>query len=487
MSQWANPLSLLREELQQRQDEGCVIPNELRARISALHLAADAWNERVVWGLYDELMALPADPVLEAAEPNDLTAIRALRPAGPRDLRWQPTEAELVDRLHGAWTGRATGCALGKPVEGMGMGAHDGKHCGRSDIKKYLQNRGDWPLKDYFSNKDVGDGLRVWCEKSQRENIAFMEADDDIHYSLTGLGLIEQHGPAFTWENVADFWMSRIPISHICTAESQAILNWMNRTARWGSDGAARTAATPGFCRRHRNPYREWIGAQIRSDGFAWCAAGKPELAAEFAWRDAHWTHERNGIYGEMLFAAIQAAAFVESDPVKLVTIGLSEIPAECRLARIIRQTLDICAKTSDWEAATAQVETLCNAHSRGLMSAVHTINNAALCVIALIYGKMDTMDSVTISVMAAYDTDCNGATVGSIVGAAAGRKRFKNDLAGRLNDTIKPAILGFQEVTMSELAKRTAVQWQRCETYWNERHGRTAAVQQAAGAVASA
>ena len=484
MSQWNTPISLLREELQQLRDEGVTVPERVRARVAALHPAGDAWNEPVVWGLYDELMALPVNEELAAREPNELEAIRALRPAGPRDLNWQPSAAELQDRLHGAWTGRATGCALGKPVEGMGMGQRDGQLCGRADIKKYLQARGDWPLRDYFSTRDAGDGMKVWCEASTREKIAYMEPDDDIHYSLTGLGVIEQHGPEFTWVNVADFWMSRIPISNICTAEAQAILNFMNRTARWGSDGAARSAATPGFTRRHRNPYREWIGAQIRSDGWAWCAAGKPELAAEFAWRDACWTHERNGIYGEMLFAAIQAAAFVEHDARKLVEIGLSEIPRDCRLAHIIRATLDLCTTTNDWEAAMTQVEALCHAHSNAVMSPVHTINNAAVCVVAMIYGKMDTLDAVTISVAAGLDTDCNGATVGSIVGAAAGKARFRNDLAGRLNDTIKPNLIGFQEVTMADLAKRTAIQWQRCQTYWDERHGRVAKTQQAAGAV---
>jgi ADP-ribosylglycohydrolase len=483
MSHWSNPLSLLREELQQRRDEGARIPSNLLARIDALHHIADAWNEPAVWALYDEVLAVPGDEELAAAEPNELAAIRALRPAGPRDLNWRPSADDLRDRLHGAWTGRATGCALGKPVEGMGMGVRDGKLCGRSDIKKYLQNRGEWPLVDFFSTRDVGDGMRVWCEASTREKIAYMEPDDDIHYSLTGLGVIEQHGPEFTWNQVADFWLSRIPINAICTAESQAILSYMTRTQRASWTAAPKTAATPAFTRRNRNPYREWIGAQIRSDGWAWCAAGKPELAAEFAFRDACWTHERNGIYGEMLFAAIQAAAFVEHDPRKLVEIGLSEIPRDCRLARIVRRTLDICSATSDWEVAMEQIETICNTHSQGIMSAVHTINNAAICVLALIHGKMDTFDAINLSVMAALDTDCNGATVGSIVGAAAGKKRFSPRLATRLNDTIKPNLIGFQEVTMADLAQRTAVQWERCDAYWAKRQGRAVPAATAAAA----
>src|SRR5438093_738953 len=81
------------------------------------------------------------------AEPNELGAIRALRPDGPRDLDWKPSDEEALDRFHGAWTGRAVGCALGKPVEGMGMTRDaSGAVIGRARIKRYLSNRSDWPL-----------------------------------------------------------------------------------------------------------------------------------------------------------------------------------------------------------------------------------------------------------------------------------------------------------------------------------------------------
>ncbi len=90
----------------------------------------------------------------------------------------------------------------------------------------------------------------------------------------------------------------------------------------------------------HRNPYREWIGAQIRADAWGYVCAGNPELAAEFAYRDSCWTHRANGIYGEMMFAAIIAAAFVVSSPVELVQIGLSEIPEHCKLAEACRAAL---------------------------------------------------------------------------------------------------------------------------------------------------
>ena len=136
MTLWTTPYALLREEMLQRRDEGVEVPEALRFRIDALDPVTDAWNESVVWGLYDELAGLPADEALAAREPDDLGAIRRLRPPGPRDLGWVPGEGELVDRLHGAITGRATGCALGKPVEFLGFGVADGHLTGRGDIKR---------------------------------------------------------------------------------------------------------------------------------------------------------------------------------------------------------------------------------------------------------------------------------------------------------------------------------------------------------------
>ena len=129
MAGWTHPLGLLQEELIQRRDEGCEIPADLAREIAAVP-EEHAWASAIVDPLYDRLMVLEPDAALAAAEPNELDAIRALRPDGPRDLGWKPDDATLVDRLHGAWLGRASGCALGKPVEGIGMAREGGKNGG---------------------------------------------------------------------------------------------------------------------------------------------------------------------------------------------------------------------------------------------------------------------------------------------------------------------------------------------------------------------
>ncbi len=442
---WATPIELLGAELIQREYEGYPVPDSLRERVSDLDREADAMNIAVIDPLFDELAGLRKSSDFPYSQPNDLDSIRSERADGPRQLG-TVSHSEILDRLHGAWTGRACGCALGKPVEGVGMRGAKGM-TGRQTIRAYLENRGHWPLDFYFSGADAGDEINIHCPLSQRENIAFMEPDDDIHYTLIALHVLENHGADFTWRNVANAWNSCLPYNAICTAETQAILNYNNASPR----KAVTDWVTPEYTSIHRNPYREWIGAQIRADGWGYACAGNPERAAEFAWRDAHWTHRANGIYGEMLFAAITAAAFVISDPVELVEIGLSEIPRNSRLAEAGRNALKQAPECGDFHDYMNWVDV-----HYGELSPVHTVNNALVVIGAIIFGQMDFHQSICSSVEGGWDTDCNGATCGSIVGAASGARGLNSSLVAPLHDTIKPKVFGFEEVSMAELAERT-------------------------------
>ena len=318
---------------------------------------------------------------------------------------------------------------------------------GRAAIKEYLKNRNHWPLDYYFSGEDVGDDFVVYCPNSQRENIAFMEPDDDIHYTLIALAIMEKYGAEFTWRHIAHTWNSCLPYNVICTAESQAILNYNNASPR----STASDWVTPEYTSLNRNPYREWIGAQIRADGWGYGCAGNPELAAEFAYRDACWTHRANGIYGEMMFAAIIAGAFNVSDPIELIKIGLSEIPSNCKLAEACMQAIEKMKVKKDFYSYMDWVE-----EDFGDLNGVHTVNNALVVIGALFYGELDFHRSVCFAVEGGWDTDCNGATCGSILGAVHGLSNMESTMIPPLNDTIKPSVIGFQEITMKELAKRT-------------------------------
>ena len=97
-----------------------------------------------------------------------------------------------------------------------------------------------------------------------------------------------------------------------------------------------------------------------------------------------------------------------------------------------------------------------------GDLSGVHTVNNALVVIGAVIFGRMEFHGSICRSVEGGWDTDCNGATCGSIMGAASGVRALTSSLVAPLNDTIKPNVIGFQEVSMAELAERTLKVHQR-------------------------
>jgi len=450
---WEHPYNQVWEEIRQIENEGRIIPEEILSAFEILDPLSDRYNEDALYPIFKQLRLYEQFDLRENwiySQPNDLQSIKDSRPLQDFQLS-RLNKKELLNKLHGAWTGRSCGCALGKPVEIVGM---SGK--GRQKIKDHLISKGDWPLNDYFTGKDrENNKIDLICEKSLRENISYMEPDDDIHYTLIGLGVLEKYGPDFTWRNVADTWNESLPFAAICTAETQAILNY-NMKTHWRNRDKGQISSN--FTSTYNNPYREWIGAQIRADGWAYCCAGDPEMAAEFAWRDAHWTHRANGIYGEMFAAAMIAAAFCESDPLMLIEIGMSQIPETSHLYASLKEGLIWMKECDSWELYMDRLD------ARYLdMPAVHTVNNALICAMSIYYGKMDPHQSVSIAVMAGLDTDCNGATVGSITGAACGIRDFHSKYADALNDTIKPLVFGFQEITMAELAKRSYTVWENC------------------------
>ncbi len=425
---WMQWPFLLQLEIAQRREEGCDVgPFEQRvAAVGATTPMAE------INTLYDELSALQPRPDFPYVEPSELEAIRQERPAGPRRLDLNLSEAALEDRWLGAWLGRCAGCTLGKPVEGWT----------REQIRGYLELAGEYPLRDYMPLLDplpAGYQLHPSYIESVRGRIQGMSRDDDTDYTILGLYILDQFGPKFTTQNVADTWLTGLPYQMVYTAERVAYRNLVNDVA-------------PPQSASFRNPFREWIGAQIRADGFGYAAAGLPEVAAELAFRDAALSHVKNGIYGEMFVAAMLAAAFATDDVRQVIAIGLSEIPARSRLAEALRQVVTWSERYNTWEGAWEEVKRAFDSYFW-----VHTINNAALVLLGLLYGRGDLEQSIAIAVMGGWDTDCNGATVGSIVGAMRGAKALPEKWIGPLNDHIRSCVIGYDNSRISDLARRTA------------------------------
>jgi ADP-ribosylglycohydrolase len=162
-------------------------------------------------------------------------------------------------------------------------------------------------------------------------------------------------------------------------------------------------------------------------------------------------SHVKNGIYGEMWVAAMLAASFAADEPEKAIRIGLSEIPKNCRLAEAIGKVLDWRAQGLSAAEATDKVLA-----EFGKYHGVHTINNAAIVALGLLWGERDFSRSIGLAVRAGLDTDCNGATTGSVLGAILGPSGIPEHWTKPLNDRIDTIVAGQSDLTLSGLAART-------------------------------
>jgi ADP-ribosylglycohydrolase len=54
------------------------------------------------------------------------------------------------------------------------------------------------------------------------------------------------------------------------------------------------------------------------------------------------------------------------------------------------------------------------------------------------------------------YDTDCNGATVGSVVGLVLGASLLPKKWISPLNDTLRTCVAEFGQVSISDMAERS-------------------------------
>ncbi|BCJ35754.1 hypothetical protein Athai_32570 [Actinocatenispora thailandica] len=395
--------------------------------------------------ILDELDRRPA--ALDAAEPTDLAAIRRLRtgaaPDGVRtpepgavgDGRAVAGAAGYRDRLHGAWLGRAVGCLLGKPVEKIP----------RAGIRQILTATGRWPLTDWFTAEGLPPEVaRRWpwnrrsAPTSLAENIAGMPEDDDLNFALLALELLERHGSALSTEDVAQAWLTELPAGRLFTAERVAYRNLL-------------LGQVPPDTATVRNPFRDWIGAQIRADVYGWVHPGVPLVAADLAWRDAVLSHTRNGVYGAMFVAAASSAAVAGTRVDEVLDAGLAAIPPDSRYAGAVRFARALPARHTDFEDAVDAI-----AARYGELHWVHVLNNAALLTAALVYGAGDFTTTITCAVRGGWDTDSNGATAGAIAGALSGAGALPDRWVAPLRNRLASSLPGFDGIGFDELADRT-------------------------------
>lgn len=431
---WENYSSDLMVEYRQSIEEGLDVEIYKDTFEAVSRLPKGEIKTKLADALYEAVINAPVCEGYGYIEPNGLEAIRTLRQGGGCTYDYDKNAIE--DKIYGAWLGRICGCLLGKTVEGIRL----------HEFVPFLKETGNYPMFRYIKHSEITDEI---CDKYKfrfrsrcyADTVDGMPVDDDTNYMVIAQKVLDKYGRDFTPYDVRTAWLRYQGKDAYCTAERVAYCNFIK-------------GYEPPESAIYKNPYREWIGAQIRGDYFGYINPGDPEAAAEMAHRDASISHVKNGIYGEMFIAAMIAGAAATDDIEALIKIGLSEIPHTSRLyERITRQLDRFKNGVSEGECFGDIFETYDdrNAHDWCL-----TVSNAEIVTASLLYGGGDYGRSICLAVQSGFDTDCNGATVGSIIGMAKGSAVIGEDWIAPIRDTLHTSIFGYEKVSIRECAKKT-------------------------------
>lgn len=431
---WEFYSSNLLTEYQQSIDEGLEIEKYKDVFFSVARMPKSEFKKKIGDVLFEIVVSSKQKYDYKYIEPSTLEQIKELR--NTTDSTYTYDKNNHYDKIYGAWMGRICGCMLGKTVE-----------CIRTDeLIPFLKETNNYPMHRYILRSDLNEDIIGkykfgFKNKCYADEIDSMPVDDDTNYVVLAQKIIDDYGRDFTSYDVANAWMKYQGKDAYCTAERVAYCNFIKGFA-------------PPESAVYQNPYREWIGAQIRGDYFGYINPANPELAAEMAWRDASISHVKNGIYGEMFVSAMLAVAAATNDIEKIILGGLAEIPSTSRLYDEVMNVV------TAYKSGVSQSECFNMIHSKydeyTDYGWCHTISNAMIVAASLLYGDGDYGKSVCMAVETGFDTDCNGATVGSVLGMANGIKSIPECWRKPINDTLHTSIFTVDTVKISECAKHT-------------------------------
>ena len=328
-----------------------------------------------------------------------------------------------------------SGCLLGKPLEVLSFQE------GRRGLQRYLHAANALPLRDYVPMLS-GSAVERLGKGCCRGQFVRAEPDDDINYTVLALMLLEEYGLDFSTVDVARSWLRLLPAGATWTAERAAY-----RTLLDGMADEFVNGAEAGFdltvC--SDNEYNEWIGAQIRADLYGWVCPGRPALAADLARRDAALSHRGEGVHGAAFVAALGASIPASGELGTAIEAALEHIPADSEAASAVRFG----------RALAGSVDAVDRLHDRySGLPPVHTVNNLALVTWAICAADGEFARAIGDAVSAGWDTDCNGATVGGLMGLMG--KAPPDQWTGPWNGRVGVSLAGYDELSISELVTRT-------------------------------
>ncbi len=262
--------------------------------------------------------------------------------------------------------------------------------------------------------------------------------NDDLDLQLVWLAAAQRYGRSLTADILADYWLNYI-------------------VADWSEYGAAKSNLRAGFpvgqANRINNIHKDSCGCFIRSEVWACLAPGRPDIAVKYAYEDAVIDHADDGMWGEIFFAAIESAAFVEKDIRKLIDIALSYVPADSGLALGVKTAVECYEKKIPFHDAYRKImQTVPGGFGLNLGRyygepdsevpegpwGYDAPSNVGIAILSVLYAEGDFSKAVCLATNCCEDGDCTAGSAGALMGIMYGCECIDEKWLLPIGDEIK-------------------------------------------------
>jgi ADP-ribosylglycohydrolase len=285
--------------------------------------------------------------------------------------------------------GKVIGVYMGRPIEGMAY----------EDIKRQFGL-----IKGYVH---------------QQRNVPLIVPDDDISGTLTFFRALEDSG---LYADTPEDFFGKTWLNYII--ENKTILWWghIGRSTEHTAflrlkEGVP--SPRSGSSELNGRLVAEQIGAQIFIDAFGLASPGNPSLAEKLARRAARVSHDGEAVDAAVAVAVMVSLAFVEKDMEKLLDAGARCLKKGGILEFVYRDVRSWSREDGDWEKTFGRIKSAYGYDKYG--GGCHVVPNHAVMVMAWCYAPDDFYRSQVIVNSAGWDTDCNAANVGCLMGVKLG------------------------------------------------------------------
>jgi hypothetical protein len=302
---------------------------------------------------------------------------------------------EYRDRMKAGWIGQIVGVSWGAPTE--------------------------FKWRDQIIPADK---MPVW--KPSMINDAF--GQDDLYVEMTFLRTLDEYGLDVSIRQAGiDFANTGYPL-------------WCANAA--GRNNLRKGIAPPDSSHPAFNKCPNDIDYQIEADYSGLIAPGIMQAAIDLGEKFGRLMNYGDGMYAGQFMGAMYAAAFFESDPVKIAETALSAIPSQSQYAEMVRDMIKWYRENpDDWEKTWQ----LCQEkyrknpeYQKASNGGIDCKINGAYVLMGLFYGKSDPEKTVIISCRCGQDSDCNPSSSAGVLFTTIGFSKLPEQFRTGLDENKK-------------------------------------------------